>query len=123
MSACCDAAGQRKTPMRVRRVCEACAWIMPAAVLVLVPKCPACVAAHVLLWTGIGLSFTAAAYVRWGLLFVCVAALAFVAMERLVRKRARYLLRQSEISHRGHRDPREIRRLSGRSPFPSIWGD
>jgi hypothetical protein len=100
MSACCDAARQRKLSAWMRRVREACAWIMPTAVLVLVPKCPACVAADVMLWTGVGLSFTAAAYVRWGLLSVCIAALVFVALERFGRRLsiANYLISQKSTT-------------------------
>ncbi len=58
MSACCDGANGRKMPTRLRRVREIIAWILPSAILVLVPKCPACLAAHVTLWTGLGLSLS-----------------------------------------------------------------
>ena len=54
MSHCCDAAGDRKTPTWVQSVRENLAWVVPSAILVLVPKCPACLAAHVTLWTGLG---------------------------------------------------------------------
>jgi hypothetical protein len=82
MSACCDAGG-RKTPTWLRRVREVFAWAVPSAVLVLAPKCPACLAAYVLLWTGLGLSFAAATYLRWGLLFLCVASLLFLIVKRV----------------------------------------
>jgi hypothetical protein len=85
MSACCDAAGDRKTPAWVRRVREIFTWAIPSAILVLVPKCPACLAAHVTLWTGLGLSFSTATYLRWLLLFVCVASLLFLFVKRLNR--------------------------------------
>ncbi len=65
MSACCDAANYRKTPTRLRRAREVFAWALPSAILVLVPKCPACLAAHVTLWTGLGLSLATATYLRW----------------------------------------------------------
>jgi hypothetical protein len=52
---------------------------------VLIPKCPACLAAHVLLWTGLGLSLSAATYIRWGLLLVCLASLVFLVIQRLNR--------------------------------------
>jgi hypothetical protein len=52
---------------------------------VLVPKCPACLAAHVTLWTGLGLSLSTATYLRWALLFVCVASLLFLMVVRLDR--------------------------------------
>ena len=66
MSACCDAASDRKTPTWVRGVREIFAWVLPSAILVLVPKCPACLAAHVTLWTGLGLSLSTATYLRLG---------------------------------------------------------
>jgi hypothetical protein len=83
MSACCDAARDRKTSARVRKVREILAWVLPSATLVLVPKCPACLAAHVTLWTGLGLSLSTATYLRWVLLFLCVASLIFLTVERL----------------------------------------
>ena len=88
MSACCGAAGGRKPPTRPRRVREALAWALPGAVLVLVPKCPACLAAHVALWTGLGLSLSAATYLRWGLLLLGGASLLFLIVKGLDRFRA-----------------------------------
>ena len=85
MSACCDAAGGRKTPAWLRRVREILAWALPGAVLVSVPKCPACLAAHVALWTGLGLSLSTATYLRWMLLFLCAASLLLLAVSRLGR--------------------------------------
>ena len=85
MSACCDAASDRKTPRWVRRVREIFAWVLPSAVLVLAPKCPACLAAYVMLWTGLGLSLSTATYLRWALLLVCVASWLFLIVERLNR--------------------------------------
>ena len=85
MSACCDAAGGRKTPAWLRRVREILAWALPGAVLVSVPKCPACLAAHVALWTGLGLSLSTATYLRWMLLFLCAASLLLLAVSRLRR--------------------------------------
>jgi hypothetical protein len=61
------------------------------------PKCPVCLAAYVALWTGLGLSFSTATYLRWGLLFVCVATLFFLIVKSLVRMGAiRYLRRETE---------------------------
>ena len=85
MSACCDAASDRKTPTWVRRVGAIFAWVLPSAILVLLPKCPACLAAHMMLWTGLGLSLATATYLRWVLLFLCVASLLFLLVNRLDR--------------------------------------
>ena len=64
MSACCDVASDRKAPMLVKRARETFAWVLPSAILVLVPKCPMCLAAHVALWTGLGVSLSTATYLR-----------------------------------------------------------
>ena len=85
MSACCGAAGGRKTPAWVRRVREILAWVLPGAALVAVPKCPACLAAYVALWTGLGLSLSTATYLRWVVLFLCAASLLLLAVSRLGR--------------------------------------
>ena len=61
------------------------AWVLPSAILVLGPKCPACLAVHVTLWTGLGLSLSTATYLRWVLLFLCVASLLFLILDRLNR--------------------------------------
>ena len=86
MSACCHAAGgDRKTPTRVQRVRETLAWTLPSAALVLVPKCPACLAAYLTLWTGLGLSLFTATCLRWAMLFLCVASLLVLILKRLDR--------------------------------------
>src|SRR5258707_3066028 len=85
MSACCHAASDRKTPTCMRRLREICAWALPSVLLVLVPKCPACLAVHVTLWTGLGLSLSTATYVRWGLLFLGVASWLYLIVNRLDR--------------------------------------
>jgi hypothetical protein len=85
MSDCCDTGSDRLAPTWVRRVREIFAWALPSVILVLVPKCPACLAAHVTLWTGLGLSLSTATYLRWVLLLVCVASLLFLIVERLDR--------------------------------------
>jgi hypothetical protein len=85
MSACCNAGNHRKTPEWARRVRELVAWAVPSAILVLLPKCPACLAAYVALWTGLGLSFSTATYLRWVLLFLAITSLLFLIVARLDR--------------------------------------
>jgi hypothetical protein len=97
MSTCCNAAGHRHTATWVRRIREVSAWVLPSAGLVLVPKCPACLAAYVALWTGLGLSLTMAYYLRWALLFLCVSTLLSLIMRHLVRTgTAHYLRKETE---------------------------
>ena len=74
------------------RGAEIAGWVVPGATLALLPKCPACVAAYVALATGLGVSFSTAAYIRRSLVIVSVAVLVFVAARRLIgwsRRRAR----------------------------------
>jgi hypothetical protein len=98
MSACCDATDYRKTPAWVRRVREAFAWLLPSVILVVMPKCPACLAAYVSLVTGIGLSLATASYLRWVLLFLCSASLLVLMVFRLDRVGAllAYLKKETE---------------------------
>jgi hypothetical protein len=85
MSSCCDAPNGRGTPPWMRRVREIIAWVIPSTILVLVPKCPACLAAQVMLWTGLGLSLSTATYLRWVLPSLCVASLLLLIVKRLAR--------------------------------------
>jgi hypothetical protein len=68
-----------------RRVRGFFQWALPLTTLALVPKCPACVAAYVLLFTGIGLSHPAAAHLRTGLIAACITSLTLLAAAGLYR--------------------------------------
>lgn len=63
-----------------RRVAALMQWALPITTLALIPKCPGCVAAYVLLFSGIGLSLPGAAAVRWTLIALSVATLAYLLL-------------------------------------------
>ena len=65
-----------------QRGAEVVGWVVPGAALALLPKCPACVAAYLALLTGVGVSMSAAAYLRTTLLVACVSSLIYLAARR-----------------------------------------
>lgn len=69
----------RQPGRRWKRAGELVAWLVPAAVLILLPKCPMCIVAYVGVATGLGISFTAASGLRIAAIILCVASLLFLA--------------------------------------------
>ena len=82
---CC--AGGAALRRLARRLSTAAASILPGAVLVLLPKCPLCLAAWLTVVTGVGFSAAGAAWVRGMLVVFWVAAVALAAAP-IVRRRA-----------------------------------
>ena len=87
---CCGDGGGGEVGDRstlARRCGAAATWIVPASTLALMPKCPVCVAADVALATGLGVSVSAAAYLRTGAIAACVVVLLYLAAKTLRRRR------------------------------------
>jgi hypothetical protein len=68
-----------------RRVAGVAGSVLPGAALVLMPKCPMCVAAYVAAGTGLSLSLPAAAWLRTGSILLCVASISLVAATTIRR--------------------------------------
>jgi hypothetical protein len=90
MNAChhCQAAARRRDtisrPHRCsRRASEIAGWVIPGATLILLPKCPVCVAMYVALISGASISVASAARLRTLLLVLCLAIVTGLAVRRL----------------------------------------
>jgi hypothetical protein len=82
------AGGDPHPPSFLRRPLDLSAKVIPVAILAVLPKCPACLAAYVAFGTGIGLSLTAATYLRLLLIVVCLVSLTFF-LAKAIRPRVR----------------------------------
>jgi hypothetical protein len=98
---CCDAAsnGPGRGWTAARRCFDVAGWLVPGAVLALLPKCPMCLAAYIAVGTGIGLSATAAGHLRTLLVILCVTSLCYLAATRIPRLIA-FLLKSKRAANK-----------------------
>src|SRR4030095_8875753 len=82
-----------------RRSGAIASWIVPSAILALLPKCPMCLAAYITVWTGIGLSLSAATHLRASLLILCIGVILFLVARNTRR-----------VIHKFGQDEKVIRR-------------
>jgi hypothetical protein len=61
-------------------------WLVPATVLMLIPKCPLCVAAYVALFTGIGITVSTARCIQVLMLAISLTSLAYLAVRHRRRR-------------------------------------
>ena len=66
----------------LRRAWRSIQWLFPAGLLVLMPKCPLCVAAYVALFTGIGVSVSTARWIQILMLGFCLLSLGYLVVKR-----------------------------------------
>jgi hypothetical protein len=81
MTGQCCATGQSSHP-RARRMSEMSGSLVPGAVLVLLPKCPLCLAAWLTLATGFSFSAAGASWLRGSIMLLWATALVVVAWRR-----------------------------------------
>jgi hypothetical protein len=81
-----DATPDRPAPGFWRRLGGGLRWLTPGAGLLLVPKCPACLAGYIALSTGVGVTLPVAKALRIVLLVACVGCLAWLAGNALRRR-------------------------------------
>lgn len=82
---CCR--GGRFSGRLARRLCGAAASLAPGAALVLLPKCPLCLAAWIAACTGVGVPAIVAGSVRPVLVFACVTTILLLLRRGVVRLR------------------------------------
>src|SRR5258707_1754528 len=75
----------RQRPTLVRRLFENAGWMVPGAILALLPKCPVCVATYAAIGTGVGFSLSATTYLRTLLVILCLASLLYLAARGMSR--------------------------------------
>lgn len=82
MNACC--VKRRDDSRKVRGVA---AWLVPGGLLMLMPKCPVCLAGYVAAATGLGLSVSTVSGLRTILITLCCLSLAFLTLRLLLRRK------------------------------------
>ena len=82
MAECCQASsfGQKASKLMPS--------VVPAVVLLLVPKCPMCLAACLTVATGLSFSATGAAWLRAGIALLWAAAVAHLVWKRVLMRRS-----------------------------------
>ena len=80
--------GAGRSARIVRRGLHIVTWLVPGAILALMPKCPMCLAAYVALVTGIGISMPTATYMRLLLVMLCLGSMAYLAATTIGRVRS-----------------------------------
>ncbi len=86
-----------RPPGLLRRAWRGIQWLFPATFLVLMPKCPMCVAAYIALFTGVGVSVSTARWIQILMLVFCLSSLAYLAV-RYWRRRRDFWAKSQKLS-------------------------
>jgi len=76
-------------PSFARRYLDVAEWIIPGAILAILPKCPGCLAAYIAIGTGVGISVSTAARIRTLVVMLCVVSIVYFATKLVARFRRR----------------------------------
>lgn len=68
----------------VSRFLDFVGWVVPTAILVLIPKCPACVAGYAVIGTSVGWSLSASAQLRLAVIVLCVVSLSYLGTKSVL---------------------------------------
>ena len=68
----------------VSRLLNFVGWIVPTAILALIPKCPACVAGYAVIGTSVGFSLSASAQLRLAVIVLCVVSLSYLGTKSVL---------------------------------------
>jgi hypothetical protein len=77
--------GSPKTGL-FRRAWRGVQCLFPAALLVLIPKCPLCIAADLALFAGVGVSVTTARWIQVLMVAACLASVLWLAFRHRRRR-------------------------------------
>jgi hypothetical protein len=80
---CCEGVPARAP---ARRGIDIAGTVVPTAILVLLPKCPACIVAYLAMATGVGVAVSTASHLRTLVLALCVACMAGVVGRWVFRR-------------------------------------
>jgi len=88
---CCSTPGNRRSATARpasfrRRGAELVGWVIPSAALILMPKCPMCVAMYFMLFTGVSISAAGASNLRLATLILCSTLLFGAVLWTLSRR-------------------------------------
>ena len=74
-------------------------WMFTGSVIILLPKCPICLAGYIAMATGIGFSLSVASFIRVLMIILCIISLATFAARRIY---IYYNKEQLYLSHANH---------------------
>jgi hypothetical protein len=68
-----------------RRGSEIGGWVISSVILILLPKCPLCIAGYIALFSGIGISVATASHIRTSTIILCSAVILCLSLKMACR--------------------------------------